>query len=124
MTEQRKFTRVLFETKAVVQADSISLEGEIKNLSLNGMFMSVPSSGDVVVGTDVVASIMIEGKGSLTTIRTRGTVVRLQGDGLAIQFDSDATELDSFVLLKAVLLSNGGDQQTIENEFQQIQAAK
>jgi len=116
----RQYTRVVFKTQAAVQSDSASLEGQVDNLCLNGMFLTAPDAGKVKDGEQVAVSIMIEGQASLMTIRMNGKVLRHQAQGLAIQFNPRAAKLDSILLLKTVIVSNGGDREKLEAEFGEI----
>ena len=117
---KRNFTRILFETKAVVDAGAVSLTGAVQNLGLGGMLFTAPSAETVELNTEVVVSIMIEGMSSITNIRLRGTVLRQNGETLAIRFNVDKIKLDSVLLLKTIILSNGGDEEKVEKEYNTI----
>jgi len=116
----RKHTRVIFKTKAIVESGTASLEGQVRNLSLNGMLVGLTKVKTMEIGDDVVVSMMIEGKSALMTIRLRGTIIRVQENTLAVVFDPRLMEVDSLLLLKTVILSNGGDRQKVEKEFKEI----
>ncbi len=117
---ERKFTRILFETKAVVDAGATSLTGAVQNLGLGGMLFTAPGAEAIELNTETVVSIMVEGKSSITNIRLRGTVLRQKGETLAIRFNIDQVKLDSVLLLKTIILSNGGDEEKVEKEFNTI----
>jgi hypothetical protein len=50
-------------------------------------------------------------------MRLHGKVLRHQQNSLAIRFALDKLEMDALVMLKTVIVSNGGDPDKIEKEF-------
>lgn len=117
---ERKFTRILFKTKAIVETSAGSLDGQIQNLGLGGMYFQAPGIEKVTDGEDVIISMMVEGSSSIVTIRIKGRVMRHQQTGIAIQFNVEQIKLDSLLLLRVVITSNGGDKTKVEKEFRTI----
>jgi hypothetical protein len=122
--EQREYTRVVFDAKAAVVSSTASLEGSVLNLGLGGLFVQVADATGIGVGEEVVVSMMIGGKSTIMTLRLHGKVLRHQGQALAVQFDPGKIELDSLLLLKTVILSNGGDREKLQREFTAIVKAQ
>lgn len=115
--EKRKYTRVVFSAKAVVEADGVSLSGKVLNLGMGGMLLGAEGVDRVPDGAAVVVVMMVEGSSSILNMRLHGKVLRHQQDALAVRFALDKLEMDSLVMLKTVLVSNGGDPAKIEKEF-------
>ena len=111
--EKRHFTRVLFQTEAIVRSGSKTLRGEIGNLSLKGMFLNVP--GGVPVNESVEVEILLSGSTSELALKMEGTVIRDSPEGLAIQFKG--MSLDSFIHLKNIISYNRGDEEQVMEEF-------
>jgi hypothetical protein len=59
----------------------------------------------------------VEGKSSILNMRLHGKVLRHQQNSLAIRFALDKLEMDALVMLKTIIVSNGGDPDKIEKEF-------
>ena len=67
-----------------------------------------------------MVSMMIGGKSTIMTLRLHGKVLRHQGEALAVKFDPGKIELDSLLLLKTVILTNGGDPEKLQREFDAV----
>lgn len=111
--EKRHFTRVVFQSEAVVKSKDESLKGEIGNLSLNGMFLNAP--GALPVSEPVEVEIFLSGSTSKLVLKMEGTVARDTPEGLAIQFKG--MSLDSFIHLKNIIAYNRGDEEKVMEEF-------
>ncbi len=82
--EKRDFTRVPFETKAVINWKGESITGTVENLSLKGMFLK--TSEEVEDDQEISIKIFLTGSSSQLTIDLDGTVLRSENKGLAIRF--------------------------------------
>lgn len=111
--EKRDFTRVTFKTEAVVDYKGREIRGEVKNLSLKGMFLLTPEK--IEKNEEVSAKISLSGASSALFISVTGIVVRVEEDGLAFQLTG--MDLDSFIHLKNVISYNEGDEGKIMEEF-------
>jgi len=113
MTERRNFTRVLFRSEAEIRWDDKVVRGEVNNLSLKGMLLSSPEP--CLPGTPVGIQIRLTGSTSEVFIRITGKVVRRQGTGIAVEFTG--MDLDSFVLMKNVIVHNCESEEKVIEEF-------
>ena len=111
--EKRQFTRVVFQSEAIVKAKDKTLKGEIGNLSLNGIFLNAP--GALPVSEPVEVEIYLSGSTSELALKMEGTVLRDSPEGLAIQFKG--MSLDSFIHLKNIISYNRGDEEKVMEEF-------
>ena len=113
--EKRKHKRVPFRAEAVVRDRDITMSGNIDNLSMKGLFLKAAAAD---VGTDPLdVTILLSGSSSKLSIELTGKVVRKAEDGMAIQFVE--MDLDSFILLKSVVLHNSEDADAILDEYHQ-----
>jgi len=111
--EKRVFSRILFQAEAVVEYGGETIKGQVENLSLNGMFLKTHEK--ISQDEAVEIKIFLSGASSDLSINLRGAVVRLDSDGVAIQFKE--MDLDSFVHLKNILTYNRGDESEVMEEF-------
>jgi len=111
--ERRHFTRVGFETRAVVRFRDKTVSGAVDNLSLKGMFLKTPEA--VPAGERGSVRIFLESGSAELSLELEGAVVRCQGDGIAIHFDR--MDLDSFFHLKNIVAYNSGDMDGVMKEF-------
>jgi hypothetical protein len=111
--EKRDFTRVPFETKAVISWEGHSATGMVENLSLKGLFLK--TSEKVEDDREVSIKIFLTGSSSKLSIDLDGSVLRSENEGLAIKFKK--IDIDSFIHLKNVVSYNQGDADEIMNEF-------
>lgn len=111
--EKRHFTRILFQTEALMEHHGRSFRGGVENLSLKGMMLK---TADKVPVDEVVAiKIFLSGSSSELAIDVMGKVVRHEPEGLAIVFEK--IDLDSFIHLKNVVAYNTGDDTEVMEEF-------
>ncbi len=113
MGERRNFTRVLFRGEAELRCENKSVRGELNNLSLRGML--VTSAEPCPLGKPVAIRIQLTGATSEVSIRVTGIVVRQQEGEIAIEFTG--MDLDSFILLKNVIVYNSDREDMILEEF-------
>ncbi|MCP4678908.1 MAG: PilZ domain-containing protein [Deltaproteobacteria bacterium] len=113
--ERRKFTRVEFETTAAVKSTSAEATGKVKDLSLNGMYLSTPDS--IGVNQQVEIMIYLSGSSSEIFIKLRGSVIRQNEDGLGIQFEMEKIDIDALTLLRHVLAYNSKDDDQVLKEY-------
>ena len=111
--DKRHFTRVVFQSEAIVKSKDKTLKGEIGNLSLNGIFLNAP--GALPVSEPVEVEIFLSGTTSELALKMEGTVLRDSPEGLAIQFKG--MSLDSFIYLKNIISYNRGDEEKVMEEF-------
>jgi hypothetical protein len=113
MAERRNFSRVLFHGEAELHFEGKSVRGVVENLSLKGML--VQHSELYPVGTPLAIRIQLTGSTAEVSIRLTGQVIRHQEEDMAIEFTG--MDLDSFILLKNVVIYNSGSEEKILDEF-------
>lgn len=97
----------------MIRDGDVTISGKIDNLSMKGLFLqgaAVDCSPDPLHIT-----IFLSGSSSKLTIELTGKVARKAEDGMAIQFVE--MDLDSFMLLKNVVLYNSDDADAILEEY-------
>lgn len=109
----RKFSRVNFRIAATVSATIGQFQGEVQNLSLNGMFLS--TGEQLPVGTPAEIRISLSGIDPEISVQVAATVSRVTGDGIAFTFDK--TDLDSYTHLKNIVSYNTDDADQIIEEM-------
>lgn len=111
--EKRKTSRVEFDIKAVIQYNGSTIEGEVRDLSLKGLFFETEK--DVPVGTRLTVDISLQGSTSDLVLKLVGSVVRHEAGGIAIHFDE--MDLDSFIHIRNIIAYNEGDGDKVREEF-------
>ncbi|MCU0587717.1 MAG: PilZ domain-containing protein [Syntrophobacteraceae bacterium] len=113
MDEKRNFTRVLFRGEAALSWENKVIRGQLGNLSLRGML--VKSVESLPVGVHVDVQIQLAGSTSEVIIRLLGRVTRQEESALAVEITG--MDLDSFVLLKNIILHNSEIDGRVMEEF-------
>lgn len=113
MDERRNFTRVLFRGEAEIRWEDKVVRGELSNLSLRGMLVTSPEP--CPPGTPVGVRIQLTGSTSEVCIRLVGRVARQQGTEIAVELTG--MDLDSFILMKNVIIYNSDSQDKVIEEF-------
>jgi hypothetical protein len=117
MTEEkdaREFTRVTTQVWAVIRgADGGAMEGLIRDVSANGLFVSCPEIVETNVSLDVEVHLGAFG----AAISGRASVVRQADDGVALQFEM-LNGVESFEHLRRLILMNTHDAERAEDEFE------
>ncbi|MCX7821862.1 MAG: PilZ domain-containing protein [Syntrophobacterales bacterium] len=112
--EQRRFTRVIFHAKAEISTKvSISISGEVKDLSLKGAF--IVSNEKLPVGQKVEISLQLPGSEPSISISVKGKVVRTTPEGMGIDFES--MDIDTFYVLKEIVAHNLGSEEKAREEI-------
>ena len=111
--EKRHFTRIPFQSEAMVQYKDKTFQGEVENLSLKGMFFKAGS--EIPLNVPVEIKIFLSGTSSELAINVSGKVVRQDQEGLAVRFEK--LDMDSFIHLKNVVAYNTGDEAQVMEEF-------
>ena len=112
---QRRRTRVLARKFTTLIWPGGQCRGEIENLSLKGCLVG-PTSGDVPsAGAEVSVVIHLEPDAPDLDVRVVGQVVRVDGQGVAVDFTE--IELESFRHLFHLVQYNAPDPDEIEEEL-------
>lgn len=109
----RKFSRVNFNVEAVIKSGDRSFCGEVKNLSMTGMFLETDEQMD----DEEVVEITISLTGSMPeiVIGFSGKVARQVENGLAFVFDK--IDLDSYMHLRNIVSYNIDDSEKVMEEI-------
>jgi len=113
MNERNK-SRVVFHVNASLEYDGHTANGDVENLSTNGMFMN--TSENIPINTDVEVSIYLSGTTSELSLKINGIVIRKDVKGVAVNFKE--IEFDSFIHLKNIIEFNTASDSAIKKEFE------
>lgn len=113
--EKRKFTRIPFHVEAILERNGRTIRGTVNNLSMKGMFLDTVGRLDGEEPVDI--TIMLSGSSAELSVRLKGRVVRKTDQGIAIEFGE--MDLDSFILLKNVVIYNSSNADGIMDEYYQ-----
>jgi len=111
--ERRKFSRIPFNSIAIVRNRKIQTEGKIENLSLNGVLLKM--SERVETGGDLELQIFLIEPAADISIKLCGKVLRQNSEGIAIQFTG--MYLDDFGRLRDQIAHRVGDKGKVIEEF-------
>ncbi|MDA8418791.1 MAG: PilZ domain-containing protein [Desulfobacteraceae bacterium] len=112
--ERRKNTRVAFQATADVTFAGQSYQGcETENLSVKGV--AVLGITGHAVGETCDLALALSGSSSELRLTMRGKVVRVEENGVALNFIE--TDLESFYHLKNIIYYNSQDPDAIEQEL-------
>lgn len=113
MDEKRKFTRVRFIIKALVDYQGKHLTGEVADLSLRGLFIKMPDP--IPAGQPVSVILRLSSNSSDLKVCLTGKVARVAPDGIGIAVEH--MDLDSFIHLRGIVAYNSGDEERVDSEF-------
>jgi hypothetical protein len=104
---RREKTRVDFQAQIVVDipASGIALDGDSRNLSLNGIFVETDET--IAVHTPCTVSIYLSGTAVPRCLSAPGEVVRSEARGIAIAFDP--MDIDTYTELRNIVRYNSQD---------------
>lgn len=91
------------------------MEGESRNISLNGMLIT--SERLLPVGNTCKVALMLRGNVDHLRIEMHGQVVRVDDSGIAIEFSH--VDLESLEHLRRLVLYNADDADNVEEEMQE-----
>lgn len=119
MDERRRFTRVDLNSKVVVSARGVTIDGDMCDLSLNGVYVVAP--GKVPLREEVKLEMVLAGPTTELILDISGVVVRHGEDGFGIRFDLSQFELDTFLHLRNVIAYlNEPSPESIMGEFMEM----
>lgn len=113
MQERRNFTRVDFKVSALLQAEGVALKGEVKDVSMHGLYLETDQL--LPIGTPIEVTIYLSASIDPVVINVSGTVARHMPGGIGCAFDK--MDLDSFAHLRSVISYQGGDESKVMAEF-------
>jgi hypothetical protein len=113
MQDRRNFCRVDFKVSALLQSEGVALKGEVKDLSLHGLYLETEEL--LAVGTPVEITIYLSATTEPIVINVSGSVARLVPGGIGCAFDK--MDVDSFAHLRSIISYQGGDESKVMAEF-------
>ncbi len=113
--KERNKSRVVFHVNASIEYDGNIVNGDVENLSTNGMFMNTKEN--IPVEKEVEVSIYLSGTTSELSLNIKGIVVRKDAKGVAVNFKE--IEFDSFIHLRNIIEFNTAGNSEVMKEFTQ-----
>ena len=120
MQDRRNFSRVEFTVSALLQSDGVAFKGEVKDLSLHGVYLETQEV--LPVGTAVEITIYLTSSADPIVINVSGTVARLVPGGIGCAFDK--MDVESFAHLRSIISYQGGDESRVMAELAEFIAKK
>ncbi len=114
---ERNRSRVVFHVNASIEYNSHTVNGDVENLSTNGMFMN--TTENIPLDTEVEVSIYLSGTTSELSLKINGVVVRKDEKGIAVNFKE--IEFDSFLHLRNIIEFNAAGESKAMKEFENLQ---
>ena len=109
----RKFSRVDFRVDATIKTAERQFQGDVKDLSMNGMFMLTAER--LQLGDPVDISIILTGTSPQIDVNFSGIVSRIDENGIGFTFKK--MELDSYTHLKNIVAYNIDDVEKVLEEI-------
>ena len=114
-SDQRRYSRSTIRARAELRLHTgIVMEGESRDVSMNGLF--VKADHMFPVGNVCQVVLVLEGGDREFRIETSGEVVRVSEEGIAIEFEQ--IDLDSMEHLRKLVLYNADDPEQVEQEIE------
>jgi len=116
MEDKRKFTRVLFLTKASLTIEDTSYDVSLHDLSLNGALVTVSEKTEPLIGKlGLLEFSLLEDKAKVSM---NVKVKHEQGDITGLKCES--IDIDSVTLLRRLIELNMGDDEQLHKELSQL----
>ena len=109
----RKFSRVNFKVDATIIAAKRQFRGDVKDLSMSGLFMLTGER--LQMGSPVDISIILTGTSPEIDVNFSGEVSRIDENGLGITFRK--MDLESYTHLKNIVAYNIDDAEKVTEEI-------
>jgi hypothetical protein len=113
MQDKRHFSRVGFKVSALLQGGGKVLKGEVKDVSLRGMYLVTEEL--LPEGTPVEITVFLSASEDPVVINVSGVVARLVPGGIGCAFDK--MDVESFTHLRSIISYQGGDETKAMAEF-------
>ncbi len=111
---ERNKSRIVFHVNASLEYNGNTVNGDVENLSTNGMFMN--TADDIPLDTPVEVSIYLSGTTSELSLKINGVVARKETKGVAVIFKE--IEFDSFIHLKNIIDFNDAGNSAAMKEYE------
>jgi len=112
--EARNKSRIVFHVNAAIEYDGRTINGDVENLSTNGMYINTTEK--IPVDTEVEVSIYLSGTTSELSLKINGIIVRIDAKGAAVEFKE--IEFDSFIHLRNIIEFNKTGDSEVMREFE------
>lgn len=109
----RKFSRVKFRVSATIKTAERQFQGNVENLSMNGMFLITGER--LAAGEPVEITILLTGSDPEISVCFNGRACRATENGLGFAFEK--IELDSYTHLKNIITYNVKDSEKVLEEI-------
>lgn len=109
----RKFSRVNFKVDATIKTAERQFRGDVKDLSMSGMFMLTAER--LQMGAPVDISIVLTGTSPEIHVGFTGEVSRIDENGMGFTFKM--MDLDSYTHLKNIITYNIDDAEKVTEEI-------
>lgn len=109
----RKFSRVSFRVNATIRTAGRQFQGEVENLSMNGMLLV--TGEQLAMGEPVEITILLTGSDPEISVNLSGKACRQTENGLGFTFER--IELDSYTHLRNIVSYNMKDSEKVMEEI-------
>lgn len=109
----RKFSRVSFKVDATIKTAERQFHGDIKDLSMNGLFMLTGER--LQLGDPVDITIILTGTSPEINVNFNGEVSRIDENGIGFNFKK--MDLESYTHLKNIVAYNIDDAEKVLEEI-------
>ena len=115
-SDQRKFTRIPFESKIHIVSAKDSWYCELIDISLKGVLTTIPENWDGVKGEYFLLELLLND--SDIQIRMEVSVVHV--DGERVGFRCEHIDLDSITHLRRLVELNIGNKEILDRELSEL----
>ena len=111
--EKRKNIRIPFTVEASINYHDRVIEGEVLNISLQGMLIEI--NNEIPLNEELAVKMLLSGYKTGKSLELHGHVVRSDNSGTAIRLIK--LNMESLIDLRNILLDHNADADKIMNEF-------
>ncbi|UPQ87525.1 PilZ domain-containing protein [Vibrio sinaloensis] len=116
MIERRRFSRIIYQAKAVLTQDSLTVDGLVWDLSLHGMLLISEQSDLLAQDKQVEVSFSLPD--SDVTIQLVGNIVGLNNN--VIRLSIDHIDIESIGHLRRLVELNVGDDELLHRDIEHL----
>ncbi|NVD05786.1 PilZ domain-containing protein [Vibrio sp. JPW-9-11-11] len=116
MIERRRFSRIVYQAKAALTQDSLTVDGLVWDLSLHGMLLISEQSD--LLAQDKQVEVAFTLPDSDVTIQLVGNIVGLNNN--VIRLSIDHIDIESIGHLKRLVELNVGDDDLLHRDIEHL----
>lgn len=116
MIERRRFSRIIYQAKAELTQDSLTVDGLVWDLSLHGMLLISEQSD--LLAQDKQVEISFSLPDSDVTIQLVGNIVGLNNN--VIRLSIDHIDIESIGHLRRLVELNVGDDELLHRDIEHL----